>query len=53
MLTDAAPSGRNMPAAAFDTRRNVVVYYGGAGIGSGTKYGDTWEWNGAQWEERR
>lgn len=50
--TDAGPSARNMPAAAFDTRRGVLVLYGGQGIGSGTRFGDTWEWNGQRWEEK-
>jgi hypothetical protein len=31
-----------MAAAVLDTKRQVVVLYGGAGIGSGTRYGDTW-----------
>ena len=42
-------SSRNLPAMAVDTRRGVVVLYGGTGIGSGTRYGDTWEWDGSRW----
>ena len=30
----------------------VTAEYGGRGIGSGTRYGDTWEWNGQRWTER-
>jgi hypothetical protein len=50
--SDAGPRSRNMAAAAFDTRRRVMVLYGGSGIGSGTKFGDTWEWDGRRWEEK-
>ncbi|MGH7460996.1 MAG: kelch repeat-containing protein [Longimicrobiales bacterium] len=51
-MTDAGPQGRNLPAAAFDSQRSVVVLYGGTGVGSGTRYGDTWEWDGQRWTEK-
>jgi hypothetical protein len=41
-----------MAAAAFDTRRAVLVIFGGTGMRNGSRYGDTWEWNGRAWEER-
>ena len=46
------PANRNMVAAAFDTRRNVVVAFGGVGNRNGSRYGETWEWRGSAWEER-
>src|SRR5690242_19348700 len=43
-LATDGPHSRSLPAAALDTRRGVVVLYGGNGSGSATRYGDTWEW---------
>lgn len=43
---------RAMLAAAFDTHRQVLVVFGGAGVRNGSRYGDTWEWNGRAWAER-
>jgi hypothetical protein len=41
------PSGRYMPAIAFDARRGVLVLFGG---GSGNLLlDDTWEFDGAAW----
>jgi hypothetical protein len=51
-VSDDGPRSRTLPAAAFDSRRGMLVVYGGVGIGSGTRYGDTWEWNGRRWEDR-
>jgi len=51
-LSDAGPRSRNLPGMAYDSRRGVVVLYGGAGIGSGTRFGDTWEWDRRRWEEK-
>src|SRR5688500_6356668 len=48
-LSDAGPRSRNLPAVAFDTRRRVVVVYGGQGIGRRTRYGDTWAWHDRSW----
>jgi hypothetical protein len=51
-LADNGPRYRTLPAAAFDTRRNVLVLYGGAGLINNNRYGDTWEWDGRAWNER-
>lgn len=51
-LAAGGPANRNMVAAAFDTRRNVLVAFGGVGARNGSRYGETWEWNGRAWEER-
>jgi hypothetical protein len=49
-VADEGPHHRGMAAMAFDTRRGVLVLYGGTqgsvGRSSGTQYGDTWEWDG-------
>ena len=41
---------RIVGAAAFDLRRNRIVSFGGSHSYRGT-LGDTWEWNGAAWQE--
>ena len=51
VTSDAGPVNRSLPAAAFDSRRGVLVLYGGRSIGAGTRFGDTWEWDGKQWRE--
>ena len=51
-LAADGPRYRTLPAAAFDSRRGVMVVFGGAGLFNGTRYGDTWEWNGTSWRER-
>jgi hypothetical protein len=51
-LTTDGPRYRTLPAAAFDTHRDVFVVFGGAGLVNQNAYGDTWEWNGTGWSER-
>jgi len=43
----ASPSSRFGSAMAYDSERQVMVLFGGAGL-SGF-LGDTWEWNGSAW----
>lgn len=43
------PSRRSSPAMAYDERNEVIVLFGGTGEG-GTRYGDTWTWDGVQWQ---
>ncbi|MBI1827591.1 MAG: hypothetical protein HYR83_14540 [Planctomycetes bacterium] len=39
-------------AMAYDWRRGVTVLFGGAGgVGPGTIFGDTWEWDGTSWNQ--
>ena len=51
-IAPGGPANRLMIAAAFDSRRNVLVAFGGVGARNGSRYGETWEWNGRLWEER-
>jgi hypothetical protein len=46
----SGPSKRIVGSAAFDTRRNRIVSFGGSHSTRGT-LGDTWEWNGTAWQE--
>jgi hypothetical protein len=43
------PPGRNSHAMAYDAGRQRVVLFGGFEQTTGTRLGDTWEWDGAQW----
>jgi len=44
------PAGRVLSRAAYDQARDRVVLFGGDGGPAGAVLGDTWLWNGAQWE---
>jgi len=45
----AGPSARNGAGATYDTRRDRVILFGGAGA---TGFlGDTWSWDGAEWKK--
>lgn len=46
----SGPSKRIVGSAAFDVRRNRIVSFGGSHSSRGM-LGDTWEWNGAAWQE--
>lgn len=43
----AGPSPRLAPGAAYDSRRGVVILFGGAGADG--FLGDTWSWDGTTW----
>ncbi len=45
----AGPAPRQAPGAAFDSRRGLVVIFGG--LGSEGFLGDTWGWDGATWKK--
>lgn len=51
-LGTGGPVNRSMIAAAYDTRRGVLVGFGGIGPRNGSRYGETWEWDGKEWRER-
>lgn len=47
------PAGRRDYSMAFDSRRGIVLLYGGA-AGSGPttqRFADLWEWNGTVWKQ--
>ena len=47
---DLSPPARQNHAMAYDSDRKVVVLFGGEGE-NGNLLNDTWEWNGAKWNE--
>lgn len=46
------PPARHSPAMAYDSRRGVVVLFGGftGRDRDALMYGDTWEWDGTEWK---
>ncbi|MDJ0699262.1 MAG: kelch repeat-containing protein [Woeseiaceae bacterium] len=52
-VAETGPSPRKWPAAAYDSRRGLVVLHGGRdGVGrSGPSLSDTWIWNGREWQQ--
>jgi catechol 2,3-dioxygenase-like lactoylglutathione lyase family enzyme len=53
VITDAGPSSRTLPGAAFDSRRDVLVVYGGLDLETGATLDDLWEWDGHRWNVRQ
>src|SRR5687768_7606780 len=49
----SAPSPRWLSRLAYDPVRGRMVLFGGSPGGSGSNLGDTWEWDGTSWLERR
>lgn len=43
------PGARGVALLAFDSRRGVVVLFGGSDLFAGLSYTDTWHWDGAAW----
>ena len=43
------PSARAAAGAAFDSKRGMVVIFGG--MSAGSMLGDTWAWNGTAWQK--
>lgn len=48
---DGDPPARDVAAMVYDSKRDRTVLFGGTDA-SRHNLGDTWEWNGASWEER-
>jgi hypothetical protein len=44
------PRWRNQASAVYDSKRGVLVLYGG--VQADTEFADTWEWDGERWTER-
>jgi hypothetical protein len=49
------PSPRGQPGLAFDSQRGCTVLFGGLAMNATgpVTLGDTWEWDGAVWSQRR
>jgi hypothetical protein len=46
-----SPPAREQGAMIYDPVHSKVVLFGGGLAGNGTKFGDTWEWDGANWTQ--
>ncbi len=46
------PGARLQGRMAWDSKRDVAVYYGGYDPATETWHTDTWEWNGATWTQK-
>lgn len=46
------PSDREGFAMAYDRARDEIVLFGGRAAGAGTRFGDTWIYDGADWQQR-
>lgn len=52
ILPNSGPAVRELSSAAYDTRRNRVVLYGGMGpTNREDRHSDTWEWDGKIWRQ--
>jgi hypothetical protein len=51
LLEDDGPPGRVVAGIAYDTRRDVLVRYGGLPLDGDTCSPETWEWDGEAWNE--
>lgn len=50
--TEGTPPMKRLAAAAYDSRRNRFVLFGGIGNrGYEQLHGDTWEWDGSRWHD--
>jgi hypothetical protein len=43
------PDARYVPDAAYDTKRDVLVLFGGGPPTGNTLFADTWEFDGTNW----
>jgi len=51
-LPGAGPAARSLCGAAYDSRRDRVILFGGVGNkGYSEPKGDTWEWDGETWRQ--
>jgi hypothetical protein len=46
-----SPTGRGRGGFAYDSDRGVIVLFGGVDRAGSNMFGDTWEWNGADWSQ--
>ncbi|HYO48837.1 MAG TPA: kelch repeat-containing protein [Chloroflexia bacterium] len=54
VVSPGGPDVRTLGGVAYDSGRNRVVTFGGWYLSSrsGRYYGDTWEWDGANWQHK-
>jgi len=52
-VSSDAPSPREIGEAVYDSRRNVLVMYGGLQVHNGEPHNlaETWEWDGQTWNK--
>ena len=51
VVTEDGPVSRELGGVAYDTRRDVLVLYGGSS--KDECYDDTWEWDGEGWDQKQ
>lgn len=51
-IAEGGPKLRVVGGAAYDSKRNVLVQYGGLPLTSNTCDRDTWEWDGRDWSKK-
>jgi hypothetical protein len=51
LIEDDGPPGRVVAGIAYDTRRDVLVRYGGLPLDGDACSPETWEWDGQDWRE--
>jgi len=54
-LTPTGPAARNHTAMVYDSQRGKIVLFGGHDFGTHewvNIFGDTWEWDGAEWVQK-
>ena len=54
-VTSTGPPARNHTAMVYDSKNETIVLFGGHDFGLQEEvnvYGDTWEWNGAEWSRK-
>lgn len=52
LRSTSGPAPRQQHAVAFDSRRGVVVLFGGLGLSPNPVGNETWEWSGTSWHMR-
>ena len=51
LLAGTGPPGRDLGGAAYDSRRQRLIIYGGLYLGLPDCSRDTWEWDGRNWTQ--
>ena len=48
---EGEPANRRDAAVAYDSQTGKIVLFGGKAVVPPAMYGDTWSWDGSQWQE--